>query len=89
MDAEAMEVGVGPAEGDPDGAVEGSERAVAADQEPPPDHGADPADPEMEQIDLGDGLIGHGPRQRTRSRDRWSAPGLSYSLNLKISIHED
>src|SRR5262245_40563846 len=56
-----------------------AERAVAADQEPPPDPRADLADPDREPIDLGDGLIGHGPGQRTRSRPRSSAPGLSWS----------
>jgi hypothetical protein len=79
VDAEAVEVGVGPAEGDLEGVMEGCQRAVATDQEPPPDHGADLADPDMEQIDLGDGLIGHDLGQRTRSRPRSSAPGLSWS----------
>ncbi len=39
VDAEAVELGVGPAEGDLEDMMEGGQRAVAADQEPPPDHG--------------------------------------------------
>ena len=79
VDAEAVEVGVGPAEGDLDGRMEIGQGAVAADQEPPPDHGANLADPDMELVDLGRGFIGHGLGQRTRSQDRRSAPGLSRS----------
>jgi hypothetical protein len=48
VDVEAVEVGVGPAEGNLEGVMEVGERTVAADQEPPPDHGADVADPDME-----------------------------------------
>jgi hypothetical protein len=50
------------------------ERAVAANQEPPPDPRADLVDPDMKQIELRDGLSGHGPGQRTRSRHRSSPP---------------
>ena len=83
-----MEVEVGPAEGDLDGVMEGGQRAVAADQEPPPDHGADLPDPDMEQVDLGNGLIGHGPGQRTRNRRRRSAPGLSRSRYSTTSTQQ-
>ena len=83
VETEAMEVVVAPVEEDLDDVLELGQGAVAADQEAPPDHGADLADPEVEQIDLGDGLIGHGLGQRTRSQLRSSAPGLSWSLTTK------
>lgn len=65
MGAEAVEVGVGPGEGDLDGGMEVGEGVVAADQEPSPDHGADRADPDVELVDLGCGLMRHGLGQRT------------------------
>jgi hypothetical protein len=50
MDAEPVEMKVGPTKGDLEDVVELGKGAVATDQEPPPDpdHGADPADPDVE-----------------------------------------
>jgi hypothetical protein len=39
-----------PAEGDRDDVMELGEGALTADQDPPPDHRADPADPDMELV---------------------------------------
>ncbi len=79
VDSEAVEVEVGPAEGDLDRVMEIGECGVGAHQEPPPDHGADVPDPDVDLVDLGRRFIGHGPSQRTRGRPRSSAPGLSHS----------
>jgi hypothetical protein len=64
VDAEAMEVGVGPAEGDLERVMELGQGAVGAHQEPPPDHGADLPDPDVELVDLGRRLIGRGKQRR-------------------------
>jgi hypothetical protein len=70
VDAKAVEVEVGSDEGDLDSVMEVGQCTLVADQKPPPDHGVDLADPDMEQAHLGAGRIGHGPGQRTRSRRR-------------------
>ncbi len=86
VDAEAMEVGVSPAEGDLDDGMEINQGAVAAHQKPPPDHGADLADPDMELVDLGRGFLGHGlgsvPEAGTEGQPPF-CPGL---LHLDQSI---
>ena len=80
VDAEAMEMGVAPAEGDLDDVMKLSEGPLTADQESPPDHGADLADPDVELVDGRNRLAGHDPRQRTQGRPQESAPGLARSL---------
>lgn len=61
VDAKPVEMEITPAESDLEHVMEVGEGAIAAHQEPPPDHGADLPDPGMELVDLGRGLIGHGP----------------------------
>jgi hypothetical protein len=51
-DAKPMPVRISLAHSNLQGEMEISDRAVAADQEPPPDHGRDPAQPDVELIDL-------------------------------------
>src|SRR5512135_1695156 len=79
VDAEAMQMGVAPAEGDLDDVMELSEGTLAADQDPPPDHGADLADPDVELVDGRNRRTGHDPSQRTQGRPQESAPGLARS----------
>ena len=43
----------------------------------------------MEWVDLERGFIGHVPDQRTRSQDRRSAPGLSWSPTVKGSGYKE
>src|SRR6478752_2481168 len=75
-----MEMGVAPAEGDLDDVMELGNGALAADQDSPPDHGADLAAPDVELIDGRDRPAGHDPSQRTRGLPQESAPGLAHSL---------
>lgn len=57
-----------PAEGDLKPIMEIGEGAVAAPQYPPPDHGADLLNPNMDLIDLGHRFNSHDLGQRTQSR---------------------
>src|SRR5262249_13542682 len=83
VNAEAMEMGVAPSEGDLDDVMELGDGTLAADQDPSPDHGADLADPDVELVDGRDRLTGHGPGQRTRGLRQESAPGLARSLTCR------
>ena len=49
-----------------DDVMELGEGAVTTDQDPPPDHGADLADPDVELVDGRNRLAGHDPSQRTQ-----------------------
>src|SRR5512135_2252611 len=79
VDAEAMQVRVAPAEDDLDDVMELGEGAATTDQDPPPDHGADLPDPEMDLVDGRISPIGHDLDQGNRRRARWSAPDLARS----------
>ena len=79
-----MEMKVGPTKGDLEVVVELGKSAVATDQEPPPDHGADPTDPDVELIDLGNGITDHGLGQGNQAGSRSSAPGLFQSPSLHV-----
>src|SRR5262249_9891725 len=83
VDAEAMEMGVAPAEGDLDDVMELGDGTAAADQDSPPDHGADLADADVELVDGRDRVTGHDPSQRTRGLPQESAPGLARSLLMQ------
>jgi hypothetical protein len=80
VDAEPMEMEVAPAERALEYVMEVGKRAVAAHQEPPPDHRADPADPDVELVDGWNGLTGHDLGQGNQTGSRSSAPGLFHSL---------
>ena len=82
-----MEMGVAPAERDLEYVMEVGKRALAAHQEPPPDHRADPADPDVELVDGWNGLTGRDLGQGNQNGSRSSAPGSFHSPSLGSQPH--
>jgi hypothetical protein len=84
VDAVPMELRIIPAEGDLEGIVEIGEGALTAEQKAPPDHRADPADPDVEVVDRRSDVTCLDPGQDNQAEARCSASGFFHSRDQRI-----
>ena len=60
MDAEAVEVEVGPSKADLQDKVQVGQGTIGADEKAPPEHRVNVPDPGVEEVSFGLGIVFHG-----------------------------